>query len=189
MALKAVSEISSIAFLISLLDRSRYLKQLLRVWLVNPLKYFTSQPASWHSCMRSAYLPLFFCCWLVQSFLQQGQSVLSPHTFYSVVELMVTSGCFAVTTVTDGNIAGLLSSSQTISQSWNFCILSLLSVLCHSTLSYLDPLLVLNAIPDFWYPSLLSSVNYLARWIAGTMWWTIFCSTISCLHQVVSSCS
>ena len=41
------------------------MKQLLRVWLVNLLdptstgKYFTSQPTSWHSCIRSAYLHFF----------------------------------------------------------------------------------------------------------------------------------
>ena len=80
---------SSTAYLISLLHRSRYLKQLLRFWLVNPLdptstrKYFTSQPASWHSCMRSAYLH-FFCCCLVQSIFCRDISILA---FFSAVAL------------------------------------------------------------------------------------------------------
>ena len=78
--LRLFFETPSIGFLISLLDMSRYLKQLLRVWLVNPVnptstgKYFISQLASWRSWWGQ-HTCTFSCCWLVQSFLLQGQSI------------------------------------------------------------------------------------------------------------------
>ena len=58
--------LSPAVFLCLIGSRSRYLKHALRVWLVKPLdststgKYLTSQPASWHSCMRSGCKKLSF---------------------------------------------------------------------------------------------------------------------------------
>ena len=124
-ALKAESvfEIWSIAFLISLLDRSRYLKHLLRGWLVNPgldptstgkhripLPNLLSDIRVWgqHTCT-------FFSCWLVQSSLARIVTRTdTSHLFFcsgNWNRCMVTSGRFAVT---EGSIAGLLSTSQTI---------------------------------------------------------------------------
>ena len=114
--------------------------------------------------------------------------VFSPGTVSSIVHIFCSGidgdiWAVTVTHVTGWNIEGLLSAFQTIPKIWHICILLLLSVFC--TLPFHIVIFsVLKVIPDFWYPSLSSSVNTLARWIAGTMWWTIFH-----MHSVLSSCS